>query len=64
MFDIYRNLRRSSNSGLAVMTVVTSCKLMLEDNHGYVGMSMQGLTGRRAYLRTYYLNTNLVMFMS
>ena len=27
-------------------------------------MSMQGLPGRRGYLRMYYLNTNLVMFMS
>ena len=42
------NLLRSPNSGLAVVTVVT-CKQMLEfeDNHGYVRMSMQGLTGRR-----------------
>ena len=61
--DIYRNLRRSPNSGLAVMTVVT-CKQTLEDNHGYVEMSMQFLTGRRGYLRMYCLNTNLVMFIS
>ena len=61
--DIYRNLRRSPNSGLAVMTVVT-CKQTLEDNHGNVRMSMQGLTGRRGYLRMYYFNTNLVMFIS
>ena len=37
---------------------------MSEYNHGYVRMSMQGLNGRRGYLRMYYLNTNLVMFMS
>ena len=61
--DIYRDLRRSPNSGLAVMTVVTF-KQMFEDNHGYVRMSMQGLTGRRGYLMMYYLNTNLVIFMS
>ena len=45
------------------MTVVTF-KQMLEDNHGNVRMNMQGLTGRRGYLRIYYLNTNLVKFMS
>ena len=63
MLDIYRNLRQSPNSGLAVMTVATF-KQMSEDNHGNVRMSMQGLTGRRGYLRIYYLKANLVMFMS
>ena len=63
MLDIYRNLRQSPNSGLAVMTAVTF-KQMLEDNHGNVRMNMQGLTGRRGYLRIYYLNANLVKFMS
>ena len=63
LLDIYRNLRQSPNSGLAVKTVVTF-KQMLEDNHENVRMSMQGLTGRRGYLRIYYLNANLVMFMS
>ena len=57
-------LLRSPNTGLAVMTVVVTCKQMLEDNHGYVHMSMQSLTRRRRkYLTMYYLNTNSVMFM-
>ena len=60
LLDIYRNLRQSPNSGLAVKTVVTF-KQMLEDNHGNVRISMPG---RRGYLRIYYLNANLVMFMS
>ena len=65
LLDIYHNLRRSPNSGLAVMTVVLASKQMLEDNHGYVRMSMQGLTRRRRnYLTMYYLNTNSVMFIS
>ena len=38
---LLRYLRRSPNSGLAVVTELT-CKQMLEDNHGYVRMSMQG----------------------
>ena len=38
--------------------------LEFEDNHGYVRMSIQGLTGRRGQLRMYYLNANLVVFMS
>ena len=38
---LLRYLRRSPNSGFAVVTELT-CKQMLEDNHGYVRMSMQG----------------------
>lgn len=38
---LVRYLRRSPNSGLAVVTELT-CKQMLVDNHGYVRMSMQG----------------------
>ena len=45
------------------MAVVT-LKQMLEDNHGNVRMRMQGLVTRRSYLRMYYLNSNLIMFMS
>ena len=43
-----------------------TCKQILEfeDNHVYVSMSIQGLTGRRGQLRMYYLNANLVVFMS